>query len=110
MVFVAYYPIISIWQQERDCRRGHLKGVVPSIRGALLPAESRNFIVAGRPYRATSNANSALRVQATSMATGQTAGGVAALAVGMKCDPAEVPISMLHELLRKHKAIVPVVA
>ncbi|NLL83241.1 MAG: FAD-dependent oxidoreductase [Lentisphaerae bacterium] len=111
-VCYAYYPIDLHMATGAGLQKRSLeKGVVPSIpRGALLPAESHNFIVAGRAISSDRNANSALRVQATSMATGQAAGGVAALAVGMKCDPAEVPISMLHELLRKHKAIVPVVA
>ncbi len=84
------------------------EGVVPTVpRGALLPQGSRNFLVAGRCLSSDRLANSALRVQATCMATGQAAGALAALAVRAGSDPEDVPLADLDELLRQHDAIVP---
>ncbi len=86
-----------------------VEGVVPTIpRGALLPAESSNFLVAGRCIASDRLANSALRVQATCMATGQAAGAIAALSASTGVDPEELPIADVHQLLREHSAIVPV--
>ena len=67
-VCYAYYPIDLHMATGAGLQKRSLeKGVVPSIpRGALLPAESHNFIVAGRAISSDRNANSALRVQATS--------------------------------------------
>jgi hypothetical protein len=86
-----------------------VEGVVPTIpRGALLPADSSNFLVAGRCIASDRLANSALRVQATCMATGQAAGAIAALSASTGVDPEELPIADVHQLLREHSAIVPV--
>ena len=86
----------------------HEEGIVPTIpRGALLPLKSKNFIVAGRCISSDRAANSALRVQATCMAVGQAAGAMAALAVKQNRDVEEVDIRDIHEVLRKHNAIVP---
>lgn len=52
-------------------------------------------------------ANSALRVQASSMAMGQTAGAAAALSVRLETTPREVPLPDLRELLVLHDAVVP---
>jgi len=82
--------------------------VVPTVpRGALLPAGSRNFLVAGRCLSSDRLANSALRVQATCMATGQAAGALAALAARGGIDPEAVALDDLAALLRQHGAIVP---
>ncbi|MBT6149356.1 MAG: FAD-dependent oxidoreductase [Gemmatimonadetes bacterium] len=84
------------------------EGVVPTIpRAALLPAGSRNFIVAGRCISSDRLANSALRVQASCMATGQAAGAMAALSVKCGLAPEELPMADVRSLLREHKAIVP---
>ncbi len=84
------------------------EGVVPTVpRGALLPAGSRNFIVAGRCISSDRLANSALRVQATCMATGQAAGAMAALSARGHLDPEALPMGEVHALLRQHGAIVP---
>ena len=62
------------------------EGVVPTIpRAAMIPKGSRNFLVAGRCISSDRLANSALRVQATSMGTGQGAGALAALAASEGC-------------------------
>jgi hypothetical protein len=84
------------------------EGVVPTVpRGALLPAGGQNFIVAGRCISSDRLANSALRVQATCMATGQVAGAMAALSATRGLDPEGLPLSEVHSLLREHGAIVP---
>mgnify|MGYP001159818702 FL=1 len=84
------------------------EGVVPTLpRGALMPAGSSNFLVAGRCIASDRLANSALRVQATCMATGQAAGAMAALSASTGVDPAELPMADVYALLREHGAIVP---
>ena len=84
------------------------KGVVPTIPfGALVPAESRGVIVAGRCVAGDWEANSAYRVEATCMATGQAAGAAAALAARLNVDFETLPIEALRDLLRQHGAIVP---
>ena len=76
-------------------------------RGALLPKDSRNLLVAGRCISADRAALSALRVEATCMATGQAAGARAALAVTTDTEASSVPMEDLKNLLEKHGAIVP---
>jgi len=63
--------------------------------------------VAGRCLSSDRMANSALRVQATCMATGQAAGAAAALAAKKGVTPREVPIEEIKALLRDNGAIVP---
>ena len=72
-----------------------------------IPKGSRNLLVAGRCLSSDRLANSALRVQATCMATGQAAGAAAALAAQRGASPAHVPIADLKALLTAHGAIVP---
>jgi hypothetical protein len=80
-----------------------------TIRGqSTVTAEGgQNFIVAGRCISSDRLANSALRVQATCMATGQAAGAMAALSATRGLDPEGLPLSEVHSLLREHGAIVP---
>lgn len=81
---------------------------MPTVpRGALLPASSHNLLVAGRCIASDRLANSALRVQATCVATGQAAGALAALSASTSIDPEALPIADVHALLREHGAIVP---
>jgi glycine/D-amino acid oxidase-like deaminating enzyme len=108
-VCYAFYPI-DLHQAERaglDCRP--LKeGVVPTIpRGALLPAGSRNLLVAGRCLSSDRLANSALRVQAACMAMGQAAGAMAALAADSGVEVEALPMTAIRQLLHEHGAIVP---
>lgn len=87
------------------------EGIVPTLPfRALLPRDSRNLIVAGRSVCGDQEANSAFRVQASSMATGQAAGAAAALAAKNKIELREVPLAELHSLLRAHGSIVPTLA
>jgi hypothetical protein len=105
----SFYPIdVHTSDGEGLHKRDLAIGVVPTVpRGALLPAGSRNFIVAGRCISSDREANSALRTQATCMATGQAAGAMAALSTATGVDPEDLPIGDLQALLRKHGAIVP---
>ncbi len=104
----AYYPI-DLHTSDMgglDCRQ-LAEGVVPTVpRGAMLPRRSRNLVVAGRCISSDRLANSALRVQATCMATGQAAGAMAALTAQTGIEVAELPIPQIHHLLRSHGAIV----
>ena len=82
--------------------------VLPTIpRGALLPADSRFLIVAGRCVASDREANSALRVECPCMAMGQAAGAMAALSARTGIDPEALPLDEVHDLLRQHGAVVP---
>lgn len=83
-------------------------GVVATVpRGALLPRGIANLVVAGRCIASDRLANSALRVQATCMATGQAAGALAVLAAMTHQNVDRVPMAGLGKVLREHGAIVP---
>ncbi|EIP98414.1 pyruvate/2-oxoglutarate dehydrogenase complex, dihydrolipoamide dehydrogenase component [Opitutaceae bacterium TAV1] len=83
-------------------------GAVPTVPlRAQLPSGSRRLIVAGRIIGSDREANSALRVQATAMATGQVAGAAAALAATRNRDIRAIPLTEIRALLRAHGAIVP---
>ena len=84
------------------------EGVVPTIPlRALVPKNSKNFMVAGRCVSSDRLANSALRVQASCMAMGQVAGATAALAAKSDISPVDMLITGIKELLTQHDAIVP---
>ncbi|MBD2702820.1 FAD-dependent oxidoreductase [Spirosoma sp. BT702] len=106
-VSYSYYPIDV--HDENGVVPDHLKeGVVPTIPlRALIPKNSRNFIVAGRCVSSDRLANSALRVQASSMGMGQAAGAAAVLANMQNKTPLDVSMSDLRKLLEQHGAIVP---
>jgi hypothetical protein len=83
-------------------------GTVPTIPlRALIPKNSSNIMVAGRCLSSDRLANSAARVQASCMGMGQAAGATAALAAQSGTTPLKVPLSEIHDLLRKHDAIIP---
>lgn len=108
-VCFAFYPVDEHLNDGTGINYRPLKPeVVPTIpRGALLPAESRNLLVAGRCLASDREANSALRVEAPCMAMGQAAGALAVLAAQTGVDVADVPMADLHALLRAHGAVVP---
>lgn len=89
----------------------HLKeGVVPTIPlSALIPKASKNLMVAGRCISSDRLANSGLRVQASCMAMGQSAGVTAALAARSNTTPSQVVLAEVRRALTAHGAIVPVV-
>ncbi|GAB3918812.1 FAD-dependent oxidoreductase [Larkinella terrae] len=107
-VSYSYYPIDV--HDENGVVPDHLKeGVVPTVPlRALIPKNSRNFLVAGRCVSSDRLANSALRVQASCMAMGQAAGAAAVLASMQNKTPLDVPMKDLRKLIEEHGGIVPV--
>lgn len=73
--------------------------------GALIPKKSRNILCAGRCISSDTYANSAVRVEAVSMATGQAAGCAAALASQADTDVSDVPYEELCNALKRIGAI-----
>ena len=106
-VSYSYYPIDV--HDENGVVPDHLKeGVVPTIPlRALVPKNSRNFLVAGRCISSDRLANSALRVQASCMGMGQAAAAAAVLASMQNKTPLDVSMTDLRKLLEEHGAIVP---
>jgi glycine/D-amino acid oxidase-like deaminating enzyme len=103
----AYYPI-DIHDDEGVKPVQLPENVVATIPlRALIPRNSRNFIVAGRSLCSDRAANSALRVQAPCMGMGQAAAVAAVLASRSGTTPAEVPLEDIRRLLEEHGAIVP---
>lgn len=86
----------------------HEPGKVGTIPlGAMIPKGVPHLLVAGRAVSSDHAANSALRVQASCMAIGQSAGVVAALAAQRGIDPRAVPIDDAKRQLKAIGAIVP---
>ena len=106
-VCYAFYPV-DLHSKSGVKPKPLAKGTVPTIPlSALVPKGSSNLMVAGRCVSSDRLANSGLRVQASCMAMGQAAGVAAALAAAKKTTPFKVPLKELHEMLRKHNAIIP---
>jgi len=106
-VCYGFYPI-DIHDAEGVEPRHLSEGVVPTVPlRALVPRDISNFMVAGRAISSDREAYSALRVQATSMATGQVAGTAAALAARLGRSPLTVPFDTLRASLIAAGAIVP---
>lgn len=107
-VSYAFYPIDLHDAKVGLDKRNLEPGVVPTVpRGALIPRNTRHLLAAGRILSSDRLANSALRVQATCMATGQAAGALAALSIRLNVPAEEVPMPELRKLLEENKAIVP---
>ena len=103
----SFYPI-DLHDENGVVPRHLPHGKVPTIpRGALIPKGSRNIMVAGRCVCSDRLANSAARVQASSMGMGQAAAVNAVLAARQNVSPVDVPLAEVHEELKKHGAIVP---
>ncbi|WP_138994510.1 FAD-dependent oxidoreductase [Larkinella sp. C7] len=109
-VSYSYYPIDV--HDENGVIPDHLKeGVVPTVPlRALVPKNSRNFLVAGRMVSSDRLANSALRVQASCMGMGQAAGAAAVLANLQNKTPLDVSMKDLRKMIEEHGGIVPVSA
>ena len=107
-VSYSFYPIDL---HDRDGVRPQplAEGIVATVPlRALIPKGSKNLLVAGRSVSSDRLANSALRVQASSMAMGQAAGAAAALSASQEATPSQIQIAELRELLLQHQAIVPI--
>ena len=104
----AFYPIDLHDAKVGLDKRNLAPGIVPTVpRGALIPRNTRHLLAAGRILSSDRLANSALRVQATCMATGQAAGALAALSVRLGVPAEEIPMPELRRLLEANRAIVP---
>ncbi len=66
---------------------------------ALIVREVENVLTAGRSISSTREGHAALRIQATSAATGEAAGTLAALAARSSGNVREVPYRVLRERL-----------
>ncbi|GEO04358.1 membrane protein [Adhaeribacter aerolatus] len=106
-VSYSYYPI-DLHDEHGVVPNQLNKGTIPTIPlRALIPRNSRNFMVAGRSISSDRLANSALRVQASCMGMGQAAGAVAVLAHKSNKTPHEVPMRDIRKLIQEHGGIVP---
>lgn len=105
----AFYPIDLHGKTENGVDPEKLEsGTVPTVPlRALIPKNSRSILAAGRIISSDRIANSALRVQATCMATGQAAGAAASLSVKRNIRPADVSIPELSEILIRNNAVIP---
>ena len=101
----SFYPIDLHNESGVDPRHLEQGRVATGPLRALIPRNSRHFMVAGRCISSDQMANSALRVQATCMATGQAAGAAAALAVRYGINPSEVSLEELRDTLEAHRAV-----
>lgn len=107
-VCYCFYPVDLHDEKAGLDKRELAPGVVPTVPlGALIPLGSKGFLAAGRIISCDRLANSALRVQATCMATGQAAGAAAALCAKGNVDPLNLPFNEVRGLLKKNGAIVP---
>lgn len=105
----SFYPIdLHLYSGTGlDCRMLP-SGIVPMVpRGALVPAGKDGILVAGRCISSDRLANSALRVQATCMATGQAAGAMAAIMATTNTQAMDLPLARIAALLRRNNAILP---
>ena len=106
-VSYSFYPI-DLHDKDGVKPQPLSEGTVATVPlRALIPKNSHNLLVAGRSVSSDRLANSALRVQASSMAMGQAAGAAAAISVRLETTPRDVPLSDLHDLLALHGAVVP---
>lgn len=86
----------------------HEEGVIPTIPyTALIPKNSKRILAVGRIISSDPDTNSAIRVQAPCMATGQVAGVAAAIASRKNVPVLEIPFDELKTELNNLGAIVP---
>jgi len=104
----SFYPI-DLHDKEKGLDFKKLdKGKVPQVPlRSLIPKNIPQFLAAGRIISSDRLANSALRVQATCMATGQAAAVAATLAIKTKTQPQKLPLQDIKNTLRQFNAIVP---
>lgn len=103
----SFYPI-DLHDKNGVVPRHLSHGKVPTIpRSALIPKGSTNLMVAGRCVSSDRLANSAARVQASSMGMGQAAAVTAVLAAQRGITPSKVPLEDIRKVLKEHGAIVP---
>ena len=107
-VCYGFYPVDLHDDKEGIIKTLLAEGVVPTIsRRALIPKGSTNLLAAGRIISSDRMANSALRIQATCMATGQAAGAIAALCIKHKTNTLDLEQNILRKELLANGAILP---
>lgn len=103
----CFYPI-DLHQPTGIKQQFLQEGVVPTLPyRAMLPKRTRFILAAGRCVSSDTDANSALRVQAVCMASGQAAGAAAAIAAKSRRLLLQVPVEEIRQALKKIGAIVP---
>ncbi|MFC7622500.1 FAD-dependent oxidoreductase [Microlunatus sp. GCM10028923] len=105
----SFYPIDVHRPDGNGIAKTYLDhGVVPTIpREAMVPSGNAHLVAAGRCISSDQEANSALRVQATAMATGQAAGALAALSAAKGGTIVDVDLAELDRHLSDAGAILP---
>lgn len=103
----AFYPVDL--HVEKGVENTYIKeNVIPEIPlGALIPKNAKHILCAGRCISSDTYANSAIRVEAVCMATGQAAGCAAALCSHQNTKISELSFLKLIKSLEKIEAIVP---
>ncbi len=106
-VCYCFYPI-DLHQPTGIKQRFLEPGIIPTIPyGALVPKGASRILAAGRCIAGDTDCNSATRVQAPCMATGQAAGVAAALAAKQGVSVRQVDYEALCQGLQAIGAIVP---
>ena len=104
----SFYPIDLHDSSQGIVQQQLGEGTVPQVPlRALVPSGSKCFLAAGRCISSDRLANSALRVQATSMATAQAAGAAAAVSIRCGKTVLMTPMENIRKILREHGAILP---
>ncbi len=102
------YWFVDVHTQAGVEKRVLAEGDVPTVpHSAMLSPGIQRLQAAGRCISSDRRANSALRIQATCMATGQAAGAAAALGARLGVPSADVPIDQIRQLLAENGAILP---
>lgn len=101
----AFYPI-DLHEEFGIKQKFFKEGICASIPyRALIPRGARHVLAAGRIISSDTDANSALRVQATCMAGGQAAGCAAAIAARQGVGVGEIRYEELMKELRTQRAV-----
>lgn len=104
-VCCAFYPI-DLHVMDGIQKTYHAENVTGKVPyGALIPKKSKNILCAGRCISSDTYANSAVRVEAVCMATGQAAGCAAALAARTGTAVGDVKYDELCNALREIGAV-----
>ena len=103
----AFYPI-DLHVMNGIEQTFHEPDVVSKVPyRALIPKGAKRVLCAGRCISSDTYANSALRVEAVCMATGQAAGCAAAIASQQKISVLDVPYAEVCKALNNIGAIIP---
>jgi len=73
---------------------------------AIIPAGSKNLLVAGRPISSTHAAHSSFRIMPITSCIGEAAGVAAYLSAKNDCAPRDIDVSQMQEMLTERGALV----